>query len=65
MAMDSAALATLIKSNLQSAGFDTENEHSDIQTLCTAIAEAVVEHVQTTATANVGTGSSSGNWPIT
>ncbi|EDY85442.1 hypothetical protein GP5015_1641 [gamma proteobacterium HTCC5015] len=65
MAMNSTALASLIEAKLQAAGFDTQNQHSDIQALCTAVAEAVVEHIHATATANVSSGSSSGSWPVT
>ena len=51
MAMNVAALKGLMISKLQAAGFDTGNEHSKTEEFCTAIAEAVVEHIQSSAKA--------------
>lgn len=65
MAMNSAALASEIKSQLQAQGFITQGEHARVDKLCTAIATAVVNHLQANAKAVIASGSSAGQHPIT
>lgn len=64
MAMNKAALKDLMISKLNAAGFDTNNEHAKTAELCAAIADAVVEHIQSAAKAVVSSGSSAGQHPI-
>ena len=64
MAMNASSLQGLIISKLEAAGFNTTNEHAKIADLCTAVAEAVVEHIQANAKANITTGSSAGKHSI-
>lgn len=64
MAMNEGTLKNLMISKLQSAGFDTNNNHSKTAEFCAAIAAAVVEHIQASAKAVVASGSSAGQHPI-
>lgn len=64
MAMNPDALKGLMISKLQATGFDTTNKHSKTDEFCTAIAAAVVEHIQSSAKAVVASGSSAGQHPI-
>lgn len=64
MAMNASALASQIKNELISAGFVATGEHSKVDALCSAIATAVVNHIQSSAKAVVASGSSAGTHPI-
>jgi len=65
MPLQSTTLTDLIVSNLESAGFDVSNKHSQINVLANAIAKAVVEHIQADAKVTVGSGSSAGMYDVT
>ncbi len=51
MALNSNELEDMIIANLAAAGFATSNEYSQIQVLANAIANAVVDHIQSSAVA--------------
>jgi hypothetical protein len=63
MALDSNTLQTMIDKKVEDAGFKF-NDKSSFKILSQAIAEAVVEHIQANAEADVTSGSSSGKYKI-
>jgi hypothetical protein len=62
MALSSSALASLIKSKVDTIDF--ENGAIDNDAVIQKLAEAIVEHITSAAKANVTSGSSSGQWSI-
>ena len=62
MALNSATLSGLIQSKLTAAGFNLSAGVAD--DLAQAIAEAVVEHIQSAAQVVVSGGSSAGTYPV-
>lgn len=64
MAMNTATLATEIESELKAQGFITSGDHAKAEKLCTAIANAVVNHIKANAKAVVASGSSAGQHSI-
>lgn len=65
MALDSSALEGLITQKLESAGFKTSGEHAHVSVIAKAVAEAVVEHVTSSAEVPVSGGSSAGTYKVT
>ncbi|MCJ0814909.1 hypothetical protein [Vibrio vulnificus] len=65
MAMDSGALEGLIVEKLQAAGFKTSGQHAQVKVIAKAIAEAVVEHITSSAEVPVTGGSSAGTYKVT
>jgi 6,7-dimethyl-8-ribityllumazine synthase len=64
MAMDAATLENIIISKVEAAGFITNGEHSFFNVLAQAVAEAVVEHISSTAEVPVTSGSSAGSYKV-
>lgn len=62
MALSASALKSLMKSKVDAIDFENGGISND--TVLQALAEAVVEHIQAAAKANVTSGSSTGQWPI-
>lgn len=62
MALSSSTLASLIKSKVDTIDF--ENGEIDNYFVIQKLAEAIVEHIQAEAKANVTSGSSAGQWSI-
>lgn len=65
MALNASALEALIISHLQTAGFNTNGQHSAVQILANAVARAVVEHISVAAEVPVTSGSSAGTYKVT
>lgn len=65
MAMNVSQLTDEIIAELESRGFEPVALKTAGRPFFEAIAEAVVNHIQTNATTNVSSGSSAGSWPIT
>lgn len=64
MAMNVSQLTDEIIAELESRGFEPVAQKTANRPFFEAIADAVITHIQDNATANVSSGSSSGNWPI-
>ncbi|MFC0118766.1 hypothetical protein [Pseudoalteromonas xiamenensis] len=64
MALSAGALEGLIKAELQGQGFKLEGEHAFAGKLATAIANAVVAHVTSSAQVPVASGSSAGMYSV-
>lgn len=62
MALSASTLASLIKSKIDTIDF--ENGPIDNDVVIQKFAEAMVEHIQSEAKANVTSGSSAGQWSI-
>lgn len=62
MALSASTLASLIKSKVDTIDF--ENGEIDNDLVIQKFAEAMVEHIQAEAKANVTSGSSAGMWSI-
>lgn len=62
MALSASTLASLIKSKVDTIDF--ENGPIDNDAVIQKFAEALVEHIQAEAKANVTSGSSAGMWSI-
>lgn len=62
MALSASTLASLIKSKVDTIDFDSGAIDNDL--VIQKIAEAIVEHIQADAKANVTSGSSAGQWSI-
>ena len=65
MPITKASLETKIKAELESAGIVTTGEHAKALAIATAIANAVVDEIQTNALVVVSGGSSSGSYKVT
>lgn len=63
MALNSSTLNTLIQAKLTAAGFNLAD--SQVGPMAQAIAEAVIEHITSSATVVVPGGSSAGVYPVT
>lgn len=63
MALNSATLQSLIEAKLTAAGFDLQAGEADVMARC--IAEAVVEHITSSAAVVVPGGSSAGTYTVT
>lgn len=64
MALNAAGLEALIKTELEAAGIKTTGEHAQAAAIATAVANAVVAHIQSSAQVVVAGGSSSGTYPV-
>ncbi len=64
MALSKPTLRDRIVTELEQQGFVTNGEHSRVQKMAEAIANAVVDEIQANAKATVSSGSSAGTWPI-
>lgn len=64
MALSKSQLKQRIISELESKGFVTSGEFAMAGLMAEAIANAVVDEIQSNAKALVNSGSSSGNWPV-
>ena len=62
MALSASTLASLIKSKVDTIDF--ENGAIDNDLVIQKLAEAIVEHITSSAKANVTSGSSAGQWSI-
>lgn len=62
MALSASTLASLIKSKVDTIDF--ESGEIDNNFVIQKLAEAIVEHIQAEAKANVTSGSSAGQWSI-
>jgi hypothetical protein len=62
MAMNASSLAAAIKSAVDA--IDVDNGEITNNAAIDAIAQAIVNHIKDNAKANVGSGSSAGQWPI-
>ena len=62
MAMSASALKALMKAKVDAIDFETGGISNDA--VLQALAEAVGEHIQAAAKANVTSGSSTGQWSI-
>lgn len=65
MALDKAQLKNRIVSEMEALGATSSGQHSWVERMAQAIANAVVDEIQTNATAEVSGGSSAGSWPVT
>jgi len=65
MAMNVTQLTNEIIAELENRGFQPVAQKTANRPFFEAIADAVITHIQTNATAEVTSGSSSGSWPIT
>ncbi|MGD8174792.1 hypothetical protein [Marinimicrobium sp. ARAG 43.8] len=64
MPMSASALAGEMVTKLADAGFVTNNEHAKTEAMCSALAQAVVEHLQANAQVTIDNGSSAGQYNI-
>lgn len=64
MAMTKETMAARIKTAVESAGFVLTGEHARTGEFIDALAEGVVDEIQTNAKANITSGSSTGQHPI-
>jgi hypothetical protein len=64
MALSKSSLKQRIITELEGQGFVTEGIHARADELATALANAIVDEIQTNAKAQVQSGSSVGDWPI-
>ena len=64
MALSKSSLKSKIIAELSSQGFVTEGEHAMAQKMAEAIANAVVDEIQSNGKANITSGSSAGSWPV-
>ena len=65
MALDKAQLKNRIISEMEALGATSSGPHSWVERMAQALANAVVDEIQTNATAEVSGGSSAGSWPVT
>lgn len=63
MALSKTTLKTMIDTNVKNAGFEF-NDKSSFEILSSAIAKAVVEHIQAQAEVSVPGGSSAGTYKV-
>ncbi|MDY0204944.1 MAG: hypothetical protein RBR49_12590 [Desulfovibrio desulfuricans] len=63
--LDANALTGLIVAALRSEGFETAGHHAMVERMARAIAQAFVDHMQSSAEVNVDRGSSSGTYRVT
>lgn len=62
MPMSASGLAAAIKSAVDA--IDVDNGEISNNQVINALAQAIVDHIKDNAKANVGSGSSAGQWPI-
>tara|TARA_R110002167_G_scaffold98718_10_gene259422 strand:+ start:2823 stop:3020 length:198 start_codon:yes stop_codon:yes gene_type:complete len=64
MALSAETLKALIVTELTAAGFVTQGQYARSEQLATALARAIVGHIQQAAEVPVSGGSSSGNYSV-
>jgi hypothetical protein len=64
MALSKAGLKSRIVTEMQAAGANASGEHSWVNKMAEAIANAVVDEIQANAVVPVTSGSSAGSYPV-
>lgn len=64
MALSKSALKGRIVNEMQAQGATATGQHSWVNALAEAIANAVIDEIQSNAQVPVGGGSSAGNYPV-
>ena len=64
MALSKSDLKSRIVSEFENLGATAEGEHSWVNKMAEAIANAVVDEIKANGKASVTSGSSAGEWPI-